>query len=82
MTTSVVVSSLAFTEDGGVIINFMDVDADIRNTEKLMMSHQLLIGSSDGRDYGDEIEDVRDAVNQLLADALEDFRAPKEDIRE
>lgn len=77
-----VVSSVIFTEEGGVILNFMDTEADVRNAEKLMMSHQLLVGASDGRDYGDEIEDVRDAVNRLLADALEDFYAPPQDIRE
>lgn len=78
-----VVSTVTFTEDGGIVINFMDPVGDVRNRDLLMMSHQILIGAGEGgRDYGDEIEEVRDAVDRLLTDALEDFHAPPEDVRE
>lgn len=70
-----VVQSLSFLEDGSVAVTYMDSTTDVRNRELLVMHHQLLIRpGTQGKDYLDEIEDVRDAVKRLLDDALEDWQ--------
>ncbi len=74
MKSSVVIASVAFQADGSVIVTYMDAVQDERNRGLLVANHQIQIHpGEDGRDYADEIEDVRDAVKRLLADALNDF---------
>lgn len=74
MKTSVVIAGVSFLEDGSVIVTYMDAVQDQRNRGLLVANHQIQIHpGDDGRDYADEIEDVRDAVKRLLSDALQDF---------
>lgn len=69
-----VIASVSFQVDGSVIITYMDAVQDERNRGLLLANHQIQVfPGEDGKDYGDEIEDVRDAVKRLLADALSDF---------
>lgn len=69
-----VIASISFSEEGAVAITWMDVSTDVRNGGLLVASHQLLVNPGDGgKDYGDEIDAVRDAALGLLDDALEDF---------
>lgn len=69
-----VVNSIQFLDDGSVVLQFMDPATDVRNRELLVMGHQLLVRPGDGgRDYEDEIEDVRDAANRLLDDVMQDW---------
>lgn len=69
-----VVNSIQFLDDGSVVLQFMDLSSDVRNKELLVMSHQLLVRPGDGgRDYEDEIEDVRDAARRLLDDVMQDW---------
>lgn len=71
---TVVVASIVFSSEGPVLVTYMDEVQDIRNRGLLMQTHQIeIVPGEDGRDYGDEIQDVKDAVKQLLKDALEDF---------
>ena len=71
---SVVVASIVFSSEGPVLVTYMDEVQDIRNRGLLVQTHQIEIApGDDGRDYGDEIQDVKDAVMRLLKDALEDF---------
>lgn len=68
------VSSVTFLEDGSVVIVYMDPSSDVRNRGLVIQSHQIHIARGEGtKDYGDEIDDVDDAVKRLLDDALEDF---------
>ena len=68
------IGSVSFGEDGSVLITYMTMPTDVRNRGLLIGSHQIQISPGEaGKDYGDEIEDVRDAAGRLLADALEDF---------
>lgn len=68
------VDSVSFTPDGGVVISFLDPATDVRNRGLLTMGHQLVIQPGEGgRDYGDEVEDLRDAVRRLLDDAMNDW---------
>lgn len=73
---SLVIASVSFQMDDSVIITYMDAVQDERNGGLLVANHQIQVHPGEGgRDYGDEIEDVRDAVKRLLADALNDFVA-------
>jgi len=68
------VRSVEFLEDGSVLIVYMDPTTDVRNRNLLVHSHQLHVARGDTmKDYGDEIDDVTDAVKRLLDDALEDW---------
>lgn len=72
------VSSVLFLEDGGVVVQWMDERVDVKNRGLLVQSHQMQIDPGEGgKDYKDEIEDVRDAVARLLNDALDDFASTK-----
>lgn len=73
--TTRVVGSIAFSEEGPVLVSWME-PTDVRNGGLLMMTKSMEIHpGEDGKDYGEEIEDVKDAIKRLLADALEDFEA-------
>ena len=68
------VASIAFSEEGAVLVTYMETTTAVRNRGLLVMSQQLQISPGDGgADYGDEIEDVREAILRLLRDALSDF---------
>jgi hypothetical protein len=67
-----VISTITFMEDG-VLVVYMDPEVDVRNEGKLILTHQLHVSGETSSDYGDEIEDLRDAARRLLSDALEDF---------
>lgn len=74
---SLVVRAVYFDERGAVEVVFMDT-GDVRGEGQLMLSQTLAIGSEPGPgrpDYSDEIATVVVAVQALLQDALEDFRA-------
>lgn len=69
-----VVSTVTFMEDGSVVIVYLDPSSDVRNRGLLVQSHQLHIGrGDDAKDYGEEIDDLNDAIKRLLDDALDDF---------
>lgn len=69
-----VIDSISFAPDGAVVLSFLDTTTDVRNGELLLMSHQLIVRPGEGgRDYGDEIEDVREAAQRLLNDAMDDW---------
>ena len=68
------VASVQFLDDGSVLVAYMDTATDVRNRGLLIETHQLQVKpGKGGRDYGDEIEDVREAAVRLLKDAMEDF---------
>lgn len=68
------VSAVQFVEDGSVLVTYMDPGTDVRNRGLVIKTHQVHVKPGEGgKDYLDEIEDVRDAVKRLLRDALEDF---------
>lgn len=72
--SNLTVASIAFSEEGAVLVSYMETTTGVRNRGLLVQSHQLQIAPGEGgTDYGDEIEDVRDAILRLLRDALEDF---------
>lgn len=75
-----VIQGVQFIE-GGLLVNYMVPSADVRKGELLVMTHQLCVlrGSGHG-DYGDEIDDVEEAVQALLRDALEDWNDPRTDV--
>lgn len=69
-----IINTIQFLDDGAVVLTYLDPATDVRNRELLLASHQLCIRPGrGGRDYLDEIEDVRDAARRLLDDALEDW---------
>lgn len=72
-----VVRSVTFNDDC-VEVMYLDMDVDIRNDGKLLMTRVVGIDSM-SPDYAEEIEDVKDAVRRLLDDALEDWRATRPD---
>jgi hypothetical protein len=70
-----VIASLVFTDEG-VLVTYMDPIGDVRNRGLLVRSMQMHIATGDGgKDYGEEIEDLKDAAGRLLVDALEDFQS-------
>ena len=72
--TDLTVASIAFSEEGAVLVSYMETSTGVRNRGLLVQTHQLQIAPGNGgADYGDEIEDVLDAILRLLRDALEDF---------
>lgn len=72
--TSIVIAGLDFGPEGSVVITYMDAVQDQRNRGLLTVQHTMQVLPGDGgKDYGEEIEDVRDAAMRLLRDALEDF---------
>lgn len=72
--SNLVVSSVVFTGDGGVLLTYMELPDDVRNRGLLVGSHQLAVAPGSAQDYRTQIEALRADVTALLADALEDFR--------
>lgn len=71
---SLEVSTIQFAEDGSVLVTFMDTVEDIRNRGLVVQTHQVhVFPGKGGRDYGDEIEDIREAAKRLVKDAMDDF---------
>lgn len=66
-----IIRALTFSQDGSVGIDFMEPLADLREND-LLMNHVLFVPAED--EYDDELDALRDAAQELLADALEDFR--------
>ncbi len=73
--SNAVVSSVAFTSDGGVLLTYMELPDDVRNRGLLVGSHQLAVSPGTAQDYQVAIEELRDATTALLRDALDDFRS-------
>lgn len=78
-----VISSLTFGQDGGVEIQYMDIETDVRNKGLLVATHALRIRPGGIGDYETEIEELRSGCERVLADALEDFdTTPAVDLSE
>lgn len=70
----IAISTVTFIEDGSVLVTYMDPTTDVRNRGLVIKTHQVrVLPGQGGKDYEDEIEDIRDAVKRLLKEALEDF---------
>jgi hypothetical protein len=69
------VGSITLSEDAQtVVITYMHATEDVRNRGLVSQTHQIAINRGQGgKDYGDEFDDLYEAINALLVDALEDF---------
>lgn len=66
---SVQIATVAF-EPQGMVVQYIDTD-EVRLKGQVVMSRQLAIGATD--EYREEIGEIREAVERLLADALSDW---------
>ena len=65
------IDSVAFTRDGGVVINYTTLPGDSRGRTAVMMTHVIAITSND--QYSDGIDEIEAAILGLLQDVLEDW---------
>lgn len=67
------IAQIAF-EDGGVVVQYIELPTDLRVGGQLMKTHQLHVGGAHA-DYVEDIEALHRRAERLLANALEDFEA-------